>query len=640
MKVFFYWVLVVFLMFPTLHVSGKEVNQKSAWEVATQFMNNRSALRNGASLELVMTGNQGTDNLRSTDMPSFYVYNVKGGKGFVIVAGDDAVSPILAYSFESSFQVEGMPDHLKAFLNHYDEQIRMVASKGLKSSAAWHDLRNATSEKSVVLKTAKWNQDTPYNGECPMILNYYAVKTQSLVGCMATAIAIVMAYHKYPSSFAGGKYMYLSQCNRFLAVNGYIIDNTQEITVDMNRPFDWNLMLDEYKAGQYTEAQGKEVAALMFRIGAATRTNYNVDESSTNTLNVYSAFYTHMQFPTAKLQRRSYMEDADFRRLLKNEIDANRPVLYGSSSGRHLFVCDGYDDSGNFHFNWGWSGTADGFYALDALTPLYYDFSDNTYIFYNLKPSTEERDTRAMYYYTSILDELLGIKDIKAGLYLGEDTETIAVGVPFTVDMNSVMSDYDVDASVVFGIAHVNEKGEIKEIVGKSDKKTFGMSIYEIEEFYMRFPSDAAFIAYVQAHPEFLSQSVISENISCEIKQPIEEGDRLIVVSQSAGGQKWWPVYSYFVEGKVNEVLHPYSIPLKADVTANEKITTVSNHKIHTEGSTLVLETEEPLNVFVYTISGTLVNQQMVFGSARIALIKGIYVVQLGNKTYKVVLTK
>jgi hypothetical protein len=75
MKVFFYWVLVAFLMFPTLYVSGKEVNQKSAWEVATQFMNNRSALRNGASLELVMTGNQGTDNLRSTDTPSFYVYN-------------------------------------------------------------------------------------------------------------------------------------------------------------------------------------------------------------------------------------------------------------------------------------------------------------------------------------------------------------------------------------------------------------------------------------------------------------------------------------------------------------------------------------------------------------------------------------
>ena len=638
MKAFFYWVLIVFLIFPTLQVSSKEVSQKRALEVATQFMNSRSALRNGNCLELVMTGNQGTDNLRSTDTPSFYVYNVKGGKGFVIIAGDDVVSPILGYSFDSSFQAEGMPDNLKSFLNHYDEQIRMVASKGLKSSAALNDLRNATPEKSVVLKTAKWNQDAPYNGECPMILNYYGAKTQSLAGCMATAIAIVMAYHKYPSSFIGGKYTYISQCNRFLAANGYIIDNTQEITVDMNRPFDWNLMLDEYQAGQYTEAQGKEVAALMFRVGAATRTNYNVDESSTSTLNVYSAFYTHLQFPTAKLQRRSYMEEVDFRRLLKNEIDANRPVLYGSSSGRHLFVCDGYDDSGNFHFNWGWSGKADGFYALDALTPLYYDFSDNTYIFYNLKPSTEERDTRAMYYYTSILDELFGKKEIKAGLFPGEGTETITEGVPFTVDVNSIMSDYDVDASVVFGVAHINKNGEIKEIVGKTGKKTFGMSIYEIEEFYMRFPSDEAFIAYVQANPEFVTQSVVSENITCEIKQPIEEGDRLIVVSQSVENPKWWPVYSYFVESKVNEVLHPYSISLTAKATANEKVVTVSNQKLYVDGNTLVVETEEPLKTSVYTLSGTLVKQQTAFGTNRIALTKGFYVVLLGKKTYKVVL--
>ena len=640
MKITFYLVLVVFLMFPTWHVSGKEVSQERALEVATRFMNSRSALRSGASLELVMTGNQGTDDLRSADTPSFYVYNVKSGNGFVIVAGDDAVSPILGYSFDSSFQVEGMPDNLKTFLNHYDEQIRMVASKGLKTSSAWNNLRSETPEKSVVLKTAKWNQDAPYNSECPMIWNYYGVETQSLSGCMATAIAIVMAYHKYPSSFSGGMFTYTSVCNLFLAMNGYIIDNSQKITVDMNRPFNWNLMLDEYKAGQYTEAQRKEVAALMFRIGAATRTNYNVDESSTTNLNVYSAFHTNMQFPTAKLQRRSYMEDADFRRLLKNEIDANRPTLYGSNSGRHLFVCDGYDDCGNFHFNWGWSGKADGFYALDALNPLYYDFSKNTYIFYNLIPSVRERDSKAMYYYTSILNELFGMEDVKAGLFPGKDAEMIVEGLPFTVDMNSVMSDYDVDSAVVFGVAHINKEGEIKEIVGQSGKRRFGMSIYEIEELYMRFSSDEAFMAYVQANPEIISQSIFSENIACEIKQPIEEGDRLIVVSQSAGNSKWWPVYSYFVENRENEVLHPYSISLTANMTANEKISTLSDQQIYVEGNTLVLQTEEPLKASVYTISGALVKQQTVFGTARITLSKGIYVVQLENKTNKVVLIR
>ncbi|MDO4756965.1 MAG: C10 family peptidase, partial [Parabacteroides sp.] len=541
--------MALLLLLPAMPIAAKEVNPKKALEVATQFMNSRSALRSGTTLELVFTGKSGNTTLRSSEKPSYYVYNVKDGKGFVIIAGDDVATPVLGYSFSSSFKAEGMPVHLKSFLNRYDEQIRKGAEMGLETSAAWEDLRSDASASSKVLHTAKWNQDVPYNGECPMILNYYVEKTQSLAGCMATAIAILMEYHKYPASFAGGKFTYLSLCDRFFSINGYIVDNTQEITVDMNRSFDWNLMLDEYTAGQYSAAQGKEVAALMFCIGAATRMNYNL-ESSTNILNVYSAFYNHMQFPTAKLQRRSYMEDADFRRLLKQEIDANRPVLYGSNSGRHLFVCDGYDDLGNFHFNWGWSGNADGFFALDALTPLYYDFSQNAYIFYNLIPSTEERDSRAMYYYTSIFDELLGREEIKAGLYPGKDTQTIAAGVPFTVDMNAVMCDYAVDSSVVFAIAHTNRNGEIKEIVGQSGKKRFGMSIYEMEEFYMRYPSDEAFIAYVQANPEFISQSVVSDNIACEIKQPIEEGDRLILCSQSAGTQKWWPVYSYFVENK------------------------------------------------------------------------------------------
>ena len=34
---------------------------------------------------------------------------------------------------------------------------------------------------------------------------------------------------------------------------------------------------------------------------------------------------------------------------------------------RHAFICDGYDDNGLFHFNWGWSGSHNGFFAMSAL---------------------------------------------------------------------------------------------------------------------------------------------------------------------------------------------------------------------------------------------------------------------------------
>ena len=105
MKNLYSLILVMFMILPAMHVSGKEVNQKKALEVATQFMNSRSTLRNGTSLKLVLTGKSENANLRSSENPSYYVYNVEGGKGFVIIAGDDVVAPILGYSFNSSFEV-------------------------------------------------------------------------------------------------------------------------------------------------------------------------------------------------------------------------------------------------------------------------------------------------------------------------------------------------------------------------------------------------------------------------------------------------------------------------------------------------------------------------------------------------------
>ena len=98
MKNLYSLIFAIFMILPALHVSGKEVNQKKALEVATQFMNSRSVLRSGTSLKLALTGKSENANLRSSENSSYYVYNVEGGKGFVIIAGDDAVAPILGYS--------------------------------------------------------------------------------------------------------------------------------------------------------------------------------------------------------------------------------------------------------------------------------------------------------------------------------------------------------------------------------------------------------------------------------------------------------------------------------------------------------------------------------------------------------------
>jgi hypothetical protein len=680
MKNLYSLIFAIFMILPALHVSGKEVNQKKALEVATQFMNSRSVLRSGTSLKLALTGKSENANLRSSENPSYYVYNVEGGKGFVIIAGDDAVAPILGYSFNSSFEVEGMPNNLKSFLNHYDTQIRKAAELGLETSSAWNNLRNEVAENSVVLETAKWDQGKPYNGECPMVVNSKGETVRAYTGCPSTAVGIVMAYHKYPSNLVGGEISYTRELEDFVAKDGNTYNNTQEVSINLDRPYNWDLMLNDYQT-EYTEAQGKEVAALMARLGAAMLTRYDADMSGSTMLEVFKAMISNFQYPSSKMYYRSSMVEDDFRSLLINDIDNNLPILYSSTTGGHIFVCDGYDDNGNFHFNWGWGGLANGFYALDALKPTYTgigagdlgDYTEGIVVISNIKPRSEEKASD-IYMYSNTYNEPIGVDANLGGLCLEDESEVIVAGTPFSVSLNAVVSMYGLKDTVTFGIAHIDQDGQIKDIIGQSKTHESGVSFYEMEELFQSIlasvqgPEELQF--YFEQHPEIvalLQASIMFESIECTIEQPIEEGDRLIAVSKANGNEEWYPIYSLAEEeeeegeeeegeesegtegdeegegdeeeGVVIELL-PYFIDLTAEATANEKVTTVPSQSICVNGNVVVLQTEQPLKASVYSITGALVKQQTVSGTAQVTLPKGIYIVQLGNKAYKVVIKK
>jgi hypothetical protein len=213
---------------------------------------------------------------------------------------------------------------------------------------------------------------------------------------------------------------------------------------------------------------------------------------------------------------------------------------------------------------------------------------------------------------------------------------------------------YGLKDTVTFGIAHVDQDGQIKDIIGQSKTHESGVSFYEMEELFQSIlasvqgPEELQF--YFEQHPEIvalLQASIMFESIECTIEQPIEEGDRLIAVSKANGNEEWYPIYSLAneegegdeEEGVVIELL-PYFIDLTAEATANEKVTTVPSQSICVNGNVVVLQTEQPLKASVYSITGALVKQQTVSGTAQVTLPKGIYIVQLGNKAYKVVIKK
>ena len=274
---------------------------------------------------------------------AYYVFNNDAG-GFVIIAGDDAVTPVLGYTSTGSFDAENLPDGLKDLLKSYERQIAALGSSYQANQTA---TRAAfTGEK--LLNTAKWNQYAPFNKYTP---NNY------VTGCVATAGAIVMKHHGYPAK-GTGSHSYTWNGKTWTA-------NFEEHT------YDWASMPAEYDGTNDAAFDG--VARLMADLGVAVEMKYNKSGSGAYIGDLVTALQKYYGY--SKLSHLMAIEDVGaeaWNGRLREEIDANRPVLYAASDpntgGGHAFVIDGYKDE-SFSVNWGWGGYCDGFYKIGALNP-------------------------------------------------------------------------------------------------------------------------------------------------------------------------------------------------------------------------------------------------------------------------------
>lgn len=280
----------------------------------------------------------------------YYIYNV-GERGFVIVSGDDRFSDVLGYSVSGHVTNEAsLPDGLQYWLGVLAEEMNAADASGYRAMKSASRVIEA--ESVTPLLTTKWNQNAPYNDK----LQGY------MTGCVATAVAQVMKHWEYPISGTGehqGAYSPYFSAN-FGAVR-----------------YDWKNMLDEYGTGWESKEEVDAVSTLMLHVGVATDMRWGKEQSGTP--NNFAAYALHNYFGYNKnlyIESRDHMSYGAWKSLLINQLKTGHPLCYagmssktGSSAG-HFFVCDGYDDkSGMFHFNWGWSGVYDGYYALTALEP-------------------------------------------------------------------------------------------------------------------------------------------------------------------------------------------------------------------------------------------------------------------------------
>ncbi len=418
------------LLVSSMTLMAERVSREDASLVANHFMNVAAPSSADGVKRIAPAKRMVLKQTSAQTENQYYVYENENGEGWVIISANDAVRPILAYSETGHFPIENMPSNLRKWMGKYDSFISRIETDNVEASeetqALWDELRQdiRRAQAAVVvgpLIKTKWDQDTPFNNFCP---GYGSNKAYT--GCVATAMAQVMKYWEWPINGTG------SHSYKPLDVNEPYDEWTGEpnysqrynSTLSANfetTTYDWENMLNDY-SGSYNSAQKTAVATLMYHCGVATEMMYGNDAdggSGTYTLNyqewdtndnAQNAFYMYFKYkkPTGhvrdgmKYEGYTYYKkwtDADWTAMVKEELDQQRPIMYGGASaeGGHSFICDGYNSMDYFHFNWGWSGDGDGYFSLSNLNPGSggagggsYSFSEDQDVLIGIEPDRQE----------------------------------------------------------------------------------------------------------------------------------------------------------------------------------------------------------------------------------------------------------
>ncbi len=346
--------LCALLAFPSVNAGVLSVDD--AQGIAADFFHagKVSRLADPSALQLVHTAKN------SAGVPVFYVFNAVDGRGFIIVAADDKVSPVIGYSYDAGYDAADVPPTTASMLSAVATEISAAPA-----GASRRIMARAEAGARKELNTAPWSQEAPFNNLIP---------GRRLVGCVGTALATIMKHHNHPAQGRGS------------------VGN-----VDFNVAYDWeNMRTDNYRNG-YSDVEATAVATVVSHAAQAILTDFGMSSSSAFEVRVPAALINNFGYDAGvSYKKRAEMGKEDWERVLVAEIDADRPVLYSGQdvSAGHAFVCDGYEQRGSstyFHINWGWGGLANGYFASDALNPQAshnYNFNDQTTIVYNIKPAT------------------------------------------------------------------------------------------------------------------------------------------------------------------------------------------------------------------------------------------------------------
>ena len=350
-------VLLPFLVF-SLFVFSQEVSKEEAMHIGERFYKHKAMAFSIGKSDIVVNSEYLIKSLSGKE--SIYVFNYSDG-GFVLVSADRRAAPVLAYSFESEFDIDNIAPATQLWIDKYLEQYDLIVENDVVADERmvqmWDEIRDGSllDTKSVKgvdkLIETRWNQNSPYNYFCPA--HPQGPGGRVYAGCVATAMAQVMKYWNYPETGRGTAEYFWGDY----------------ISVDFsNVEYRWDEM-----SVMINSTSRDAIAELIYHCGVSVGMNYGYDGSGSSITNSFFALKQNFRYRAGVTEEDKYSyENDEWKFLLKEDLDKGHPILYrGTDDGGngHAFVCDGYQDTSYFHFNWGWGGAADGFYYLDPINP-------------------------------------------------------------------------------------------------------------------------------------------------------------------------------------------------------------------------------------------------------------------------------
>lgn len=348
--------LLLALLCSSLTLSAGPIGEARARQIAEEFFSQHTTRSASSGITLSWAGDVITEPIATDtqlDNALMYIYSRGTNDGFVVVAGDSNVNPIIAYSFDSAINTNDMAEATRDILDAWCKQIDAARREQTPISGTKSTTRSGD---ELLYETALWNQGEPYNREAPVWEG-----NRSVTGCVATAMSIICYHNRWPERGIGTTPAY-----------SYYDRNDIERQIPANtlgRSYDYDNMLLDYNNG-YTEEQGNAVAALMRDMGSSVMMQYHYTESGAYDINVIQALTTYWGYSkSARITRRDSYDIVEWNNIMRENLREYGPTYYsgGSNAGGHAFVVDGYTANDYFHFNFGWGGASNGWYLIPGI---------------------------------------------------------------------------------------------------------------------------------------------------------------------------------------------------------------------------------------------------------------------------------